>query len=94
MDDGQLKGVMGATGDAIGRMHDVNKTVTSEAGAYISANNSDSGRIMQSTLTEWGDKFGKIIGDLDQLNYKVAKLHANNASTSGGAVDIARGSGI
>jgi hypothetical protein len=92
MDDGQLKSIIDATNDALGRMDGVNKTVASEAGYYISVNNSDSGRIMQSSLNDWGDKFGKIVGDLNQLNYNVAKLRANNAGTSAGAVDLAHGS--
>lgn len=92
MDDAQLKNIIDATTDALGRMSGVNKTVSGEAGAYISANNSDSGRIMQSSLNDWSDRFGKITGDLDQLNYKVAKLRQNNSGTSGGAVDLANGS--
>jgi hypothetical protein len=94
MNDGQLKSIIDATTDALGRMNGVNQTVTGEAGYYISVNNSDSGRIMQNSLHEWSDQFGKITGDLDQLNYKVAQLRQNNASTSGGAVDLAKGSGV
>ncbi len=93
MDDAQLASIITATNDALGRMNGVNQTVTSEAGYYISVNNSDSGRIMQNNLNDWSSKFGKITGDLDQLNFKVAKLRQNNTSTSGGAVELAKGSG-
>jgi hypothetical protein len=94
MDDGQLKSIIDATNDALGRMDGVNKTVTGEAGTYISVNNSESGRIMQNGLNDWSDKFGKITGDLDNLNFKVAQLRLNNNSTSGGAVHLATGSGL
>ncbi len=94
MDDAQLKQIIDATNYALGRMRGVNQTVTGEAGYYISVNNSDSGRIMQDNLNQWSEKFGKITNDLDQLNYKVEQLRKNNASTSGGAVHIATGSGL
>ncbi len=94
MDDPQLKRIIDATTDALGRMNSVNQTVTGEAQYYIGVNNSQSGRVMQESLSQWSEKFGKIVGDLDQLNYKVAALRANNTGTSTGAVDLATGSGL
>ncbi|HVQ90886.1 MAG TPA: hypothetical protein VMU51_07595 [Mycobacteriales bacterium] len=91
MDDGKLKGIIDATNYALGRMAGVDRTVTDEAGFYISVNNSDSGRIMQSSVQDWCEKFGKIRGDLDQLNYNVAQLRLNNVRVSTGAVDLALG---
>jgi hypothetical protein len=94
MDDAQLKSIIDATNDALGRMNGVNQTVTGEAGYYISVNNSDSGKIMQDSLNQWSEKFGKITGDLDNLNHKVTALRANNTNTGTGAKDLATGSGL
>ena len=94
MEDAQLKQIIDATNDALGRMNGVNQTVISETGYYISVNNSDSGKIMQDSLNQWSEKFGKITGDLDNLNFKVAALRANNTGTSTGAVDLANVSGL
>jgi hypothetical protein len=92
MDDGQLRQIIQVTSEHVAQMKTLNSRVQGQAESYISANNSDSGRIMQEGLIEWTDQFNKIVGDLEQLNTKVANVRQENQATSQHATGTAQGS--
>ncbi len=94
MDDAQLASIIKATDDAVGQMRSLNARVTGQAEDYIHANNSESGRLMQNGLYQWTDEFNTIVGDLDQLNQKVALVRQQNAAASHGATDYAQGANL
>jgi hypothetical protein len=91
MNDGQLASIINVTSDHVVQMKSLNSRVQGQAEGYISANNSDSGRIMQEALFEWTDQFNKIVGDLEQLNTKVANVRQENQRTSHKATGAAHG---
>jgi hypothetical protein len=91
MDDKQLASIIDATNGAVAQMKSLNTGVQRQAEEYIRANNSESGRIMQEALYEWTDEFNQIVGDLDQLNAKVADVRRRNIGTSAQASSTAQG---
>jgi hypothetical protein len=91
MNDAQLAAIINVTSDHVAEMKSLNARVQGQAEDYINANNSDSGRIMQEALFEWTDQFNKVVGDLEQLNTKVANVRLENIGTSNRASSTAKG---
>jgi len=91
MDDAQLRSIIHATHAAVADMKSVNSTVQAQAQEYIRANNSDSGRLMQQGLYRWTGEFNQIVGDLEQLNFKVDRVRQQNAAAAHAAVSEAKG---
>ena len=76
-----LNTIIRGTQDAIEHMDTLNTQVQSSGAAIDSFNQSDSGRKMTFTLDEWNGDFGKIRGNLQQLNEKATALLKETTST-------------
>ncbi len=92
MDDRQLGQIIQVTSEHVAQMKSLNSRVVGQAEGYIHANRSESGLIVQEGLIEWTEQFNKIVGDLEQLNTKVALVRQKNQGTSQQATGAAQGS--
>ena len=90
MNDEQLASIIQVTSEHVDQMKKLNIRVKDQADAYIRANRSESGLIMQEALFEWTEQFNMIVGDLEQLNGKVASVRMENIGTSGRATGAAK----
>ncbi|WP_010693507.1 hypothetical protein [Saccharopolyspora spinosa] len=69
-----LRKIIQATDDALAKMRQLNNNVSAQASALMSANQSNSGKILNDRFSVWAQDFGQIAGNLTNLNGKVKGL--------------------
>ncbi|WP_010693501.1 hypothetical protein [Saccharopolyspora spinosa] len=85
--EAQLAKIIQATDDALAKMRQLNNNVSAQASALMSANQSNSGKILNDRFSVWAQDFGQIAANLSLLNAKVkalrqVMLHASEDSDS------------
>jgi hypothetical protein len=88
--DHDLRQIIQRTDAAKQEMKVVNSMVTAHTEALVSANQSDSGQILQQHLTTWTADFNRVVTNLDDINTKAKALLQVNRSAAANSAAAAK----